>query len=270
MQPTDKVSLTYEQVQALGEVIKNNIGQARELTADDYDYPTGSPTSVAAWLLTPGLYTAAENVQIRSYAGSTMTTAAKKNFIVLNGPGASNKTIVDLADRDGLEMGITMYETSTSGSAVSSRLFLTRSDVIDNLTSTSSVYPLSANQGKILNDKIQPLVDYANYFISETNTGGTWIDGSAIYKKTVSTGALPNSSEKLIAHGITNIGRILHFEGYAFRSSDGKFINIPYASADLTHTVDVSVVGGNIRCYVDSDLSAFGESYITLYYTKSS
>lgn len=266
MQPTDKVSLTYEQVQALGEVIKNNIGLARELTTDDYDYPTGSPTSVAAWLLAPGLYTAAENVQVRSYSGSTMTTAAKKNFIVLNGPRTSYKTIVDLADRDGLEMGITMYETSTSGSAVSGRVFLTRGDIIDNLTSTSTTSVLSANQGKILNDKIEPLQTLANYYTIEMSTGATWIDGSTIFKKTVVIPSLGTAgSTTAVAHGITNLSKVIKIEGIS--QSGNNFTILPYADGGNN---DIGVYVNLTNVCVYSHANRTGQSAnVTIYYTKS-
>lgn len=267
MQPTDKVSLTYEQVQALGEVIKNNIGQARELTTDDYDYPTSNPTSVAAWLLAPGLYTAAESIQIRSYSGSIMTTTAKKNFIVLNGPRTSYKTIIDLADSDGLEMGITMYETSTSGSAVSGRVFLTRSDVINNLTSTSTNYPLSALQGKILNDKIEPLQALANYYTIEMSTGATWIDGSTIYKKTFGIGALPNASLSSTDPGISNIGTVIKIEGIGVESS-GLAFPLPMPGNNF---VELWWHAGSskLNCQTGGDRSA-ATGYVTMYYTKSS
>lgn len=50
-------------------------------------------------------------------------------------------------------------------------------EVIDNLTSTDTTKPLSANQGRLLNQKL-------NYYIEETVIG-TWIDGKPIYRKVV-------------------------------------------------------------------------------------
>ena len=50
-------------------------------------------------------------------------------------------------------------------------------EVIDNLTSTDTTKPLSANMGKILNQKL-------NYYIEEVEAG-KWIDGSTIYRRVV-------------------------------------------------------------------------------------
>lgn len=109
-----------------------------------------------------------------------------------------------------------------------------------------------------------------DYSTSEINTGARWINGSYIYKKTISTGALPNAGETNTPHSITNLSKVIKMEGYAYRSTDGKFIPLPFAGiASYNTTVDMSVVSGNIRLYVATDMSAFGESYVTLYYTKS-
>lgn len=146
--------LTGAQVKELPEKINVVKGLAKELTANDYDYPTDNPTSIAAWLLPAGLYTAAESVQISRNTSTTLTTTSRKNFIILHGLGASYKIIVDLSSPSGQGLGITMYYVMLSGSAMLSMSFLSRSDVQNVLTSTSTVYPLSANQGKVLNDKI--------------------------------------------------------------------------------------------------------------------
>lgn len=110
---------------------------------------------------------------------------------------------------------------------------------------------------------------YGNYSTSEIDTGFAWIDGNTIYKKTINFGALPNSADKTVAHGITNLGQIVKLEGMAYRSSNSTFIPLPYAS-DSVSTVDVSVVGSNIRIHTFTDRTAFADSYITLYYTKAS
>lgn len=50
-------------------------------------------------------------------------------------------------------------------------------EVIDNLTSSDKTKPLSANQGRLLSQKL-------NYYIEEVAVG-TWIDGSTIYRRVV-------------------------------------------------------------------------------------
>lgn len=113
-----------------------------------------------------------------------------------------------------------------------------------------------------------------DYSTSEINTGAKWIDDSAIYKKTISTGTLPNATEKNVAHNISNLSRVIKIEGYAYRSSDGKCIPVPFPgvvnSSTAGYSIDTSVVNGSIRIVSQMDFSGFTESYITLYYTKSS
>lgn len=56
--------------------------------------------------------------------------------------------------------------------------FMTSKHIVDNLTSTNTIRPLSANQGRILNNKINPV---GSVIMTATNTnpsktyGGTWI-----------------------------------------------------------------------------------------------
>ena len=67
-------------------------------------------------------------------------------------------------------------------------------EVIDNLTSTDTTKPLSANQGRLLNQKL-------NYYIEETVIG-TWIDGKPIYRKVIECGNLPNNTSKTVSCNI--------------------------------------------------------------------
>ena len=55
--------------------------------------------------------------------------------------------------------------------------------IVDNLESESTTNALSANQGKILNEKINNINTYST---EEINTGKTWINGKPMYRKIVS------------------------------------------------------------------------------------
>ena len=46
-------------------------------------------------------------------------------------------------------------------------------NVVDSLTSTSAVDALSANQGKVLNEKIQSLINHATISDTNTDAGGS-------------------------------------------------------------------------------------------------
>ena len=67
-------------------------------------------------------------------------------------------------------------------------------EVIDNLTSTDTTKPLSANQGRLLNQKL-------NYYIEEVEVG-KWIDGKPIYRKVIECGNLANNTSKTVSCNI--------------------------------------------------------------------
>lgn len=109
-----------------------------------------------------------------------------------------------------------------------------------------------------------------DYSTSEVNTGAKWIDGSTIYKKTISCGALPDADVKSIAHGISNISRILKMDGYAYHPGTQVTIPLQFVSTTAINSVVVNTSGPNIVITTGIDRSGFTESYITLYYTKTS
>lgn len=114
-------------------------------------------------------------------------------------------------------------------------------------------------------------IDFAtfgeNYSTTEIDTGFTWIDGKTIYRKTIDTGALPNNTYKDVQLNISNLSKIIKFEGYAWSSTQN--IPLPF-SANSPYLVEVSASNTNVRIYTFTDRSSFTESYITIYYTKSS
>lgn len=111
-----------------------------------------------------------------------------------------------------------------------------------------------------------------DYSTSEINTGAKWIDGSAIYKKTIATGNLPNAAGQMtVAHGISNLGRIIKIEGTYSASNDGYTfaINSPTSGLDNSTAIRTNVNNANIQINVGTDRSNC-DGYVTLYYTKSS
>lgn len=108
-----------------------------------------------------------------------------------------------------------------------------------------------------------------DYSTTETNTGAKWIDGSTIYKKTVSTGALPNTGTSTIDTGISNVALIIKFEGYC-TNGVGAFRPLPCPTDNGSGSVRVDVNSYNsLRIITGSDWSSHS-GYVTLYYTKSS
>lgn len=107
-----------------------------------------------------------------------------------------------------------------------------------------------------------------SYSTVEQATGGTWIDGKPIYKKTIDIGSLPNGTGKSVDHGITNLERVVRHEGWALQSSDGAEIPLPYADTTASGSVVIYASSTVIRISAASNRSGFS-GYITLWYTKT-
>lgn len=143
-----------------------------------------------------------------------------------------------------------------------------KSDIADNLTTAVSSKVLSAKQGNVLSTRISPLKAYS----TSEQEYGTWIDGSIVYKKTISVGQLPSlTGYKNKAHSISNLKNVVRYEGWAYSTNSGNNIPVPYAAtSNINQAIAVVVDATNVKVYVGTDQSAFDKCYITLYYTKSS
>ena len=108
------------------------------------------------------------------------------------------------------------------------------------------------------------ILDYAT---TEVDTGAKWIDGSAIFKKTVNIGNLPNNTTSTVAHNITNFGTLVRLES-AFTDGTNS-APIPYCAPTTSKAVQAYVDATNITIGTGEDRSTYS-GYVTLYYTKSS
>lgn len=147
--------LTGAQIKELPGKIEAVKGLARVLTTADYNYPTNNPQVVALWLMPGGIYTWPSNVNVQGatananysgYAGSAyISTGGQTSFVIVSTAlGAKDSFLVNK------NTGILV--SGSKGSLLNS------GDVINNLTSTSTTAPLSANQGKVLKDLIDAIV----------------------------------------------------------------------------------------------------------------
>lgn len=109
-----------------------------------------------------------------------------------------------------------------------------------------------------------------DYSTIETNTGSTWIDGSAIYKKTLNVPALPDSTTLSIAHNISNLGTVINIEGTCHDSSGYQLLmNSPRTSTTDANFIRTIIHGIYVDIITGTDRSSYS-GYVTLYYTKSS
>lgn len=129
-----------------------------ELTEADYNWPTDNPTGVALWLLPSGFYMAGKATAYFDNSQYWPNGVRYKTYMVdqTNGTYATiwayNNTIT-ASVRDLAQVFSVM---KTNGQRMIA-LAVNSIYVTDNLASTSIYNALSANQGKVLNDKIEAL-----------------------------------------------------------------------------------------------------------------
>lgn len=175
-------------------------------------------------------------------------------------PTVNNSTIT--VTNNGLDKG-----TFTTNQATAGTVALDYPTITMTTTDPGEGAAISANNYVAVYGGDPIIMDYST---SEINTGAKWVDGTAIYKKTFNTGALPNTTTKNVAHNISNLDSVIKIEGWAYSSSAGFHFPLPYVSSgQVNECIGVYVDNSNIVIKAGVDRTAFA-SYITLYYTKSS
>lgn len=126
---------------------KGGEGGFATLSEADYDYPASNPDRVALWTLDPGYYVAdGTNVKVQFGQNDNHPITLDTGDIVITIGGGD----IIYTQRKNNDFGF--YAGIDSKASV-----LTLAHTQDTLTSTSTVLPLSAKQGKVLNDKIEAL-----------------------------------------------------------------------------------------------------------------
>lgn len=117
-----------------------------------------------------------------------------------------------------------------------------------------------------LNTNINSLDERDNYSTTE-QVIGTWIDGKPIYRKVIECGALPDTSNKDVAHNIQNFGETISCRGMAVRTSDSRALTIP----DSTPSAEIVCGATDTNVYITThnDRSSFDDSFLILEYTKT-
>lgn len=125
--------------------------------------------------------------------------------------------------------------------------------------------PLAENHYVAVYDGDPIILDYST---SEVNTGVKWIDGSAIYKKTIYVNSLPNNTTMNIAHGISNLNGVVKLEGVI--NTAGTYRTLPFVSKNaLADAIEISCDSTNIIITTGGNWSS-SSAYVIVYYTKSS
>ena len=142
----------------------------------------------------------------------------------------------------------------------------TNNTVEDSLESTSVSNALSANQGRILNEKITNATTYST---EEINTEEKWVDGKDIYRKVIYIGILPDDAKEKYAHNILNMDYLVQLNVTWYDTVDGKFWPLNrYDNAEAY--IKFSCDKTNVQCetvYTWSDRTK--DCYVILEYTKT-
>lgn len=143
--------LTGAQIKELPNKIGAARGAAKILTADDYNYPVNNPEYVALWLLDDGFYGVASGADVL-ISSSRPRNPEQVLFAVNEVSGIAMITVLNGSPDE--KMATYVVDKAT-GTEYESSWVVRNTMVIDSLTSTYTDSPLSANQGKVLNGKIE-------------------------------------------------------------------------------------------------------------------
>lgn len=148
-----------------------NTGKAKVLTADDYNYPADNPTSVALWLLPTGIYTKTDS-NVVVMASSTGTNFGLGTFILMPRSGQDQTIILTVEQNISKQINV-YYVKSSDGTNFTQRGYVVcTTDVVNALNSYYNTRPLSAYQGRVLNEKIEGRI-VTNAGAPTTSTVGT-------------------------------------------------------------------------------------------------
>jgi hypothetical protein len=120
---------------------------------------------------------------------------------------------------------------------------------------------------------IEGLTHNCKYSQEESATGGVWIDGKPIYRRTFADNATVKAALTTIGT-IDGLDRVIAFDGAYFSSGASawqKYVSLRPYNAAYRH-VEISAAG-EVGVYVGNSVytpAAEGSAYITIYYTKTS
>ena len=137
-------------------------------------------------------------------------------------------------------------------------------------TITAETVAPAEDVGVITSSMIDWTTMPGSYSTTEQKTPFTWVDGKVICKKTVFIASYPNTTEKAVAHGITNLKQVIKLSGFMAISNGGAW-PIPMPPNPLS-SIETGITAfadqTNIVIRTGSDRSPYS-GYITLWYTKT-
>lgn len=109
----------------------------------------------------------------------------------------------------------------------------------------------------------QEIVINDSYFDDNNNTS------KSVYRKVVNFGALPNATNKAVAHDIV-VDANTHFVNIYGSASNPStsYIPLPYSSPTLNENISVVIDGTNVTITTGKDYSSYTVCFIVLEYLK--
>ena len=111
-----------------------------------------------------------------------------------------------------------------------------------------------------------------NEYSTDEQVVGKWIDGKPVYQKTIDLGVLPNTDQKLIPHGISNLKMVCSYNGAMYGTISGSYSSLPLPNVGTNNQYAYDVAF-NIR---DNDLVIVTQAdrtwlrgIMTIRYTKT-
>lgn len=115
---------------------------------------------------------------------------------------------------------------------------------------------------------VEDAITYKDVYSTTEHIVGKWIDGKTLYEKTFSNITLPNSTNKTVAHGISNLSTIVSLNGMCVVSN--TWLPLPFVDhSAISNNIRIDANATNITIRTTGNYStAIG--HITLRYTKTS
>lgn len=127
---------------------------------------------------------------------------------------------------------------------------------------TDQINDIYTDISNIVNDKKRS----DPYFQIEDITTDVWVDGKAVFRKTIPTGTLSTGATNTIAHGIITIDTLVDLRVEVSNGTNRRIL--PYASPTAANSASVDVGTTNVVIVTGSGFGANYSGYIIMQYTK--
>ena len=116
-------------------------------------------------------------------------------------------------------------------------------------------------------DEIGDAADEQSTYSTDERVVGKWIDGSDLYEKIISAGALLNNSEKTVDTGVTGIKEMVEISGVSINGTNNSTVPLPY----VYPSGDISIYynGTSIIIKTTTDRTSYTTTYVKIRYTKT-